>query len=508
MNLTLREKIGQLVLYSMEGNALDQQTLDTLREYKIGNVIHFGNNVTGFDDAKALNAQLTKTISENCSGVRPLISVDHEGGRVMRFARDFTWFPSQMALGAIDDPDLTYQIGCAMGKELRAAGFNLSLGPVVDVLMNTENPAGGVRMFGSSEKLVARHAIKLASGLQTSGVMACVKHFPGSGDTSQDSHYFLPCVDLEYERIEAVDLFPYREAFAAGCADALMTTHILFPKLEPDPVPATMSPRILTDLLRGTLGFKGVVISDGIHMKAIADHYGVEKGCIAAIKAGVDLICLGSGGAGYQDSQKSCLEALYQAALSGELPMARIDEAVARILAAKEKFGVFSPVEPDFAAHAALNAEVCLRAATWLTDSRAPIDGRVLCVSAPVRELAFGLTHADPRAIPFAQLAGEALHAPWAMLDGTPLPDCDTLVIGVQTFREDGPELAIAKEAIAHGKKAAFIFLAQPRGAHKLPEGCPAVCVYTRTPQSVRAACDVLTGKAEAKGMVPTTLME
>ena len=216
LNLTLREKIGQLVLYSMEGNTLDQDTLNTLSDYKIGNIIHFGNNVTGFDDAKALNAQLSDIIAENCSGVRPLISVDHEGGRVMRFARDFTWFPSAMALGAIDDPELTYQVGAAMGRELRAAGFNLSLGPVVDVLVNTANPAGGVRMFGSSEKLVARHAVQLAGGLQESGVMACVKHFPGSGETELDSHYFLPCVELDYERISAVDLHPYREAFAAG----------------------------------------------------------------------------------------------------------------------------------------------------------------------------------------------------------------------------------------------------------------------------------------------------
>ena len=267
-----------------------------------------------------------------------------------------------------------------------------------------------------------------------------------------------------------------------------------------------MSPRILTDLLRGELGFKGVVISDGIHMKAIADHYGVERGCIAAINAGVDLICLGSGGAGYQASQKSCLEAMYQAALSGELSMARVDEAVGRILAAKEKFGAITPAAPDFAADAALNAEACSRAATWLTACHTPLAGRVLCVSAPIHELAFGLTHADPRAVPFAQMAGEALGAPWAMLDGTPLPDYDTLVIGVQGFSEDGPELAAAREAIAAGKKAAFVFLAQPRGAQSLPEGCPAVCVYTRTTQSVRAAADVLTGKAEAKGSVPAIM--
>lgn len=507
MNLTLREKIGQLVLYSMEGNTLDQETLNTLRDYKIGNIIHFGNNVTGFDDAKALNARLCEVISENCSGVMPLISVDHEGGRVMRFSRDFTWFPSSMALGAIDDPALTRSVGRAMGTELRAAGFNLSLGPVADVLANTENPAGGVRMYGSDEKLVARHTVQLASGLQESGVMACVKHFPGSGNTAQDSHYFLPSVDSTMERLNQVELVPFCEAFANDCSDALMTTHILFPNIEPDPVPATMSPVILTGLLRNKLGFKGIIITDGIHMKAIADHYGVENGCIAAINAGADLICLGSGGAGYQESQKSCLEAMYQAALSGKLSMARVDEAVSRILALKEKYAAFTPAVPDFAAHSALNEEACLRAATWLTNCRTPLEGRVLCVGAPVRELAFGLTHADPRAVPFAQIAGEALGAPWAMLDGSQLPDYDTLVIGVQTLREDGPELAAARSALAAGKKAAFIFLAQPLSAALLPADCPAVCVYARTTQSVRAAAAVLTGKAEARGVLPTSLV-
>lgn len=503
MNLSLREKIGQLVLYSMEGAQLDADTLNTLREYCIGNIIHFGNNVTAFDDAKALNAALSDVIAENCSGVRPLIGVDHEGGRVMRFSRDFTWFPSQMALGAVNDPALTYGVGRAMGAELRAAGFNLSFGPVVDVLVNPDNPAVGTRTFGSDAHLVARHGAQLARGLQESGVIACIKHFPGCGDTAEDSHYFLPRVCYDRARLDAVELHPYRQIFNAHDADALMTTHILFPALEKEHVPATMSPAILTGLLRGEMHFDGMVISDGIHMKAIADHYGVERGCIAAIAAGVDLICLGSGGAGYQQSQKSCLDALYQAALSGELPMARIDEAVSRILALKKKYAAFSAAEPDFAAHAELCRQANQRAATWLTPCRDLLSGRVLCVSAPVRELAFGLTHADPRAVSFAQIAGEALGAPWALLDDAGNDDYDTLLIGVQAMREDGPELAAARKALEMGKRAAFVFLGLPHGAQLVPGGCPAVCVYSRTTQSVHAALDVLTGRETATGSLP-----
>ena len=154
-----------------------------------------------------------------------------------------------------------------------------------------------------------------------------------------------------------------------------------------------------------------------------------------------------------------------------------------------------------------INAETCRRAATRLTQAQAPLSGRVLCVGAPVRELAFGLTHADPRAIPFAQIAGDALGTPWAMLDGTPLgDDYDTLVIGVHTLKEDGPELAAAREALAKGKRAAFIFLGLPHGAQLLCEDCPAVCVYARTTQSVRAALDVLFGKTQANGTLPVLL--
>ena len=505
MELTLRQKIGQLVLYSMDGSEITPETKALMQEYCIGNVIHFGNNVTDFEGAKALNAQLRELIKDSCAGVEPFISIDHEGGRVFRFSRDFTWFPSHLTLSAADDPAISEAVGRAMGEELRAAGFNLNFAPVVDVNSNIGNIVIGVRSFGDDPEVVAIHGAAMSKGMQEAGVMACLKHFPGHGDTTQDSHYFLPTVDKTLQEMHETELLPYAKIFPQGVVDSIMTTHILFPKIEKEKVPATMSPTILKGILRKELGFDGVIVSDGMHMLAIKDHYGVARGCVMAINAGLDLLCIGTGGTGVQESQKECLDALYEAALSGEIPMERIDEAVSRILRAKEKFGAEPTAAPDFASHAALNAAACRKAVTRLTDGT--ISGRVLYASAPVKELAFGLTHADPRKLTFGQMANMYTGDAYTTLDKLgEAGDYDTLVIGVQGFGEDSTELAEARKALAAGKKVAIVMLAAPYGFRYIPEGCIVVCSYTMTTQAVAAAIDVLTGKAEASGRMPVRI--
>lgn len=506
MELTLRQKIGQLVLYSMDGREIDERTDSILREYCVGNVIHFGNNVSDYEASRALNEQLCEKIKEYCANVPPFISVDHEGGRVMRFGADFTWFPSSMALGAADDVAATEAVGQAMGQELRSAGFNLNFAPVVDIVHDYTSPVMGVRCFGDTIDIVTRHGAALARGLQSAGVMACLKHFPGTGHTKQDTHYFLPTVDLTLEELEADELAPYRAILGKNGCDSVMTTHILFPKIEERDVPATMSSTILKGILRNSVGFDGVIVTDGIQMKAIADHYGVERGCIEAIKAGCDLLCIGTGGDGVQDVECSCMEALYQAALSGEIPMERIDEAVTHILSAKRKYCTPEVPEPAFEQHAAFNDEISLKAVTEIVPGT--LEGKVLCVSAPVRELAYGLGHADPRSQSFAQIAGEELNAPWtALREGEELPqDFDTLLIGVTYVNPDGLEMQAAQKALSAGKKVVFMLLGTPYGAKLLPKDCPAVCIYGLSRPAVKAAVKVLTGESKPEGKLPVTL--
>lgn len=505
VELTLRQKIGQLVLYSLDGRELDEAAVRTLRDYCVGNVIHFGNNVQGLGDARALNDALTAEIRRSCADIPPLLCIDHEGGRVMRFAQDLTWFPSHLALSAADDEELTCAVGRAMGEELAAAGFQLNFAPVVDIISAVASPVIGVRSFGDMPERVICHAAAFCRGMQSAGVMACLKHFPGHGSSTADSHYFLPTVDMSREELEATGLAPYRALCREKAAGAIMTAHILFPQIEPG-VPATMSPEILTGILRRDIGFDGIVFSDGIQMKAIAEHYGMERGCIAAIRAGVDIVCIGTGGSGSQEAQIACMEALYQAALSGEISMERIDEAVAHVLAGKAVYcSRPTPPAPDFAAHAALSAEVCRRAITRL--SGGTVTGRVLYASAPVKELAFGLTHADPRQLTFGQMAAMHTGGAYTTLDRLgEARDYDALVIGMQNVREDSIELAAAREAYAQGKQVALVLMNTPYGAQHLPKEYDIVCSYSHTPAAVAAAIDALTGKAQPMGTLPVTL--
>ncbi|MBR5287658.1 MAG: beta-N-acetylhexosaminidase [Clostridia bacterium] len=506
MELTLRQKIGQLVLYSLDSNEITPETEAFMREYCIGNVIHFGNNVTDFAGSKKLNAQLRALMLDTCAGIEPFISIDHEGGRVFRFSQDFTWFPSHLTLSAADDEALTEAVGHAMGKELRAAGFNLNFAPVVDVNSNIGNVVIGVRSFGDDPETVARHGAAMARGMQAAGVMACLKHFPGHGDTTLDSHYFLPTVDKSLEELRENELYPYAKIFPQGAVDSIMTTHILFPQIEKENVPATMSPAILKGILRDELKFNGVVVTDGMQMLAIKDHYGVANGCVMAIRAGANLLCIGTGGSGVQAVQKECLDRLYEAALSGELPMACIDEAVAYVLKAKEKFG--GPYEDaviDAENHAVINQAVCAKAVTCLAPGG--MTGKALYASAPVKELAFGLTHADPRKLTFGQMANMHTGDSFAYLDKLDeAGEYDTLVIGMQAVKEDSIELIAAKEALAKGKNVAIVLLGAPYNAHLLPEGCAVVCCYSLTLEAVAAAIDVLRGKTAPQGKLPVKL--
>ena len=506
MELTLRQKLGQLVLYSLDTNEITPETEAFMREYCIGNVIHFGNNVTDFAGSKALNAKLRELMLETCAGVEPFISIDHEGGRVFRFSQDFTWFPSHLTLSAADDESLTEAVGYAMGKELRAAGFNLNFAPVVDVNSNIGNVVIGVRSFGDDPETVAKHGAAMSRGMQNAGVMACLKHFPGHGDTTLDSHYFLPTVDKSLEDLRATELYPYAKIFPQGAVDSIMTTHILFPQIETEDVPATMSPAILKGILRDELKFDGVVVTDGMQMLAIKDHYGVANGCAMAIRAGANLLCIGTGGSGVQDVQKECMDRLYEAAMSGELPMECIDQALSYVLKAKAKFGgPYEEAALETEKNAALNAEVCRKAVTRLAPGE--IKGKVLYASAPVREIAFGLTHADPRKLTFGQMANMYTGAPYTTLDKLEEVDAyDTLVIGMQAVREESLELAAAKEALAKGKNVAIVLLGAPYNAHLIPEGCAVVCSYSLTLESVSAAIDALCGKVDASGKLPVKI--
>lgn len=285
----------------------------------------FGRNIASPEQLAALTAQLRAERDD------VLVAIDEEGGDVTRLeVRTGSSFPGNYALGTVDDVSLTEEVAAELGRRLAACGVNLNWAPSADVNSNPSNPVIGVRSFGADTDLVARHTAAYVTGLQSAGVAACTKHFPGHGDTAVDSHHALPRIDVDASVLQARELAPFRAAIAAGTR-AIMTAHILVPALDPDR-PATLARTILTDLLRGELGYDGLIVTDGMEMQAIAATYGIERGSVLAVAAGADAICVG-GGLADDETVRRLRDALVSAVRTGELPEERLADAAERVRA-------------------------------------------------------------------------------------------------------------------------------------------------------------------------------
>ncbi|MFF0888705.1 glycoside hydrolase family 3 protein [Streptomyces sp. NPDC003456] len=285
----------------------------------------FGRNIASPGQLAALTAQLRAERDD------VLVAIDEEGGDVTRLeVRSGSSFPGNHALGAVDDVELTRQVAHELGRRLAACGVNLNWAPSADVNSDPRNPVIGVRSFGADTALAARHTAAYVTGLQSAGVAACTKHFPGHGDTAVDSHHALPRIDVSAEVLAERELVPFRAAIAAG-SRAVMSAHILVPALDPEH-PATLSRRILTGLLRGELGYDGLIVTDGMEMRAIAGTYGIERGSVLAVAAGADAICVG-GGLADDATVLRLRDALVSAVRTGELPEERLADAAERVRA-------------------------------------------------------------------------------------------------------------------------------------------------------------------------------
>lgn len=344
----------------------------------------FGRNIATSDQLAALTAQLRAERDD------VLVAIDEEGGDVTRLeVRRGSSFPGNHALGAVDDTDLTRQVAFALGRRLTECGVNLNWAPSADVNSNPGNPVIGVRSFGADTDLVARHTGAYVTGLQAAGVAACTKHFPGHGDTAVDSHHALPRIDASAALLDARELAPFRAAVAAG-TKAVMSAHILVPALDPDR-PATLSSRVLTDLLRKELGFEGLIVTDGMEMQAIAATYGIERGSVLAIAAGADAICVG-GGLSDDETVRRLRDALVGAVRSGELPEERLADAAARVRelaawTAKAPRGTDTPPADDIGLVAARRALRVTRPATAVPAAGGPV---YVAAFTPVANIAVG----------------------------------------------------------------------------------------------------------------------
>jgi beta-N-acetylhexosaminidase len=320
-----RDRIGQLFMVGIPHPALDSATRSLLKDLHPGGIILFRRNYTDPDTLSHLCAELHSLSSEH----PPLIALDHEGGRVHRLAPPFTHFPPARLLGQAGTVALAHQTGFAMGCELRAVGIDINFAPVLDVQTNAANTVIGDRAFAADPYRVALLGCAVARGLREAGVIPCGKHFPGHGATLIDSHDDLPRDERTKDEIERIDLYPFRCAIAEQL-EMVMTAHVLYPALDPT-FPATLSSTIINGLLRQTLNFPGVVVSDDLEMGAIARHTTIVQAALAALKAGVDLLLICHHPELALVVREACLTALHK----GELSPQRLTEAAERLLALK-----------------------------------------------------------------------------------------------------------------------------------------------------------------------------
>jgi beta-N-acetylhexosaminidase len=329
-SMTIEEKVGQMVIVGVDGYTVDNNATAMIEKHHVGGFILFGRNVQNAEQLLTLINSLKIANSKN--NVPLFISVDEEGGRVSRMPDELVKLPSNKTIGQINSENLSYKIGSLLAEEIKAFGFNMNFAPVLDVNSNPQNPVIGDRSFGSDEKVVSRLGVQTMVGLQANYVIPVVKHFPGHGDTSVDSHIGLPFIGHDMNRLASLELVPFKKAID-NQADAVMIAHILLSKIDAKN-PASLSKTIITYILREQLGFKGVVITDDMTMGAIVENYNIGEAAILSVNAGSDIILVCHG----YDNAAGVIDALIKAVEEGVIKMERINESVYRVLELKNKY--------------------------------------------------------------------------------------------------------------------------------------------------------------------------
>ena len=499
------DHLGQLFMVDFTGMTPAAEVERLIAEEKIGGVTLFDKNVTAPGQVAALtNALQTRAAA---AGAPPLlIGADQEGGPVVRLRP--THFPSAMAFGAAGSEALVASAAAVTARELRATGIHIDFAPAVDVNNNPANPVIGVRSYGEDPDLVARLGVQAVTAMQSAGVIATVKHFPGHGDTTVDSHLSLPTVAHPRSRLEAVELKPFRAAIRAG-VEAVMTAHVVYPALDPKN-PATLSPAII-GMLRHELGFRGLVVTDSMRMLAIADRYSPGEAAVQAVLAGADLILA----LGPTEVQREAIECVRAAAASGRIPSSRIAEAAERVLAAKRRLGLFARAVVDEAAvarevgtpeHLALADRVAQTAATVVRDRAG-----MLPLPAGAVSVVAGAAPEDTVVRLAAAIRAAGRDAAVGALEGVAADGRGSIVIPLS----EGPGTvdpamrarghAIVKSAVGRGPTV-VIATGTPYGLTGVPDGAASVAVYGSDPASLRAAAGVLIGSVRPQGRLPVTV--
>jgi beta-N-acetylhexosaminidase len=533
--MTLEEKVGQLFVmrvYGHSATAPDQTDIDAnlkeigvrtaaemIARYRVGGIIYFtwAHNTRDPHQIADLSNGIQHASLRQPRGLPVLISTDQEHGIVCRVGEPATLFPGAMAIGAGGARKDARTLGRIAGQELRAIGIRQNYSPVADVNVNPANPVIGVRSFGSEADAVAGLVAAEVAGYQGAGVAATAKHFPGHGDTAVDSHYGFPVITHSRELWEKLDAVPFRAAIRAGI-DSIMTAHIQFPALDASGDPATLSHPILTGILRGELGYDGVVVTDSLGMEGVRTKYGDDRVPVLALKAGVDQLL-------NPPSLDVAWNAVLKAVQDGELTEARLDESILRILRLKARLGLFE--EPYVShggvtrtvgtpAHLAAADGIAERTTTLLVNERRllPLNRRthrrLLVVgadpaspsgttgpptgvlAAALTELGFTATALPTGTAPSAATVARAVAA---------AQDADAVIVG--TYNITAAQKTLVEQLVATGRPVVAVAIRNPYDVAQLPTVPAYLAAYSWTDVELRAAARVIAGAAAPRGRLP-----
>ena len=510
MEMTVKQMLGQKLIFGFHGTSLSEEFIALVKEYKIGNVILFLRNVESADQLRRLCGQIQALIQAE-TGYPAFIVIDQEGGMVSRLPEDAVNVPGAMALAATGDAENAALASEITIRQLRGLGPNFNMAPVLDVNNNPRNPVIGVRSFGDDPRKVAEFGAASARPYAGSGVLCCGKHFPGHGDTAVDSHLGLPRVEKTEEELEQVELVPFRRCVEENIP-AIMISHVMFPSIEPEQVPCTMSRRIITGLLKEKMGYQGLILTDCMEMLAIQDHYGTPQGTVAAIKAGVDLAEISS----TIGLERAAAEAVNQAALHGELDLEEIRASVEKILTYKKQIcwtpdpSLCNRPEDRAAAEALAHKAITCRAGTPFA----------------VSSRTFFCGCADYRVSGVGNDQGESAHFPGYMakaFGGTGLVTAkdptdaeiqqavaqakafDSIVMSTCNGHLFPGQLALARALAELGKPMMVVALRNPYDIPALPDCACKLACYDYSVPALKALAAVFRGE-KATGVSPVAL--
>ncbi len=493
--LSLTEKVGRMLMVGFEGLRPPAHIVEWLRSGRIGGVYLFARNIQS-------PAQVQELVAE-CREAAPfpiLVGIDQEGGIVARLRGDFSESPGAMALGAAGDAQLAGEVSAMLGREMAALGINWNFAPVADIAHQRDNPSVSTRSVGRDSAMVSQIVAAQVRGFQRSGVAATVKHFPGLGNTVIDTHVGMARVSGSLDYLHAEDLAPFRAAIAADVA-CVMLTHVMYDELDRER-PATISPRIVTDLLRGRLGFAGAVSTDCMEMNAMTEQVGAGESAVLAVLAGVDLPLFSH----TRERQEAACEALLAAAKSGRISEARLDESLARIEGMKQRYNLDNAPALEVVgceSHRSLAQKAARAGAVLLKEGEALAglgEGRVGCIEFSAVRVSDAVEARGQRI--FTEYLRRRLPEVECLVvdpnDTTHIDasifDCDTLILLTRSAHTQPAQMRLAEAVLAGARPVILVCARNPYDAGPLGDADTIICTNGDSQPSLLAAVDAICG--------------